>query len=311
MSEQEIRNVVIIGSGPAGYTSAIYTARGMLKPLVVCGLQSGGQLMITSEIENFPGFPEGVTGPELMDKLKLQAERFGAEVVEDEVTEVDLKVRPFKLEIGFERIVYAKAVIIATGATARRTDLPSEKTFWGHGVSACATCDAFFFKGKEVVVVGGGDSAMEEATYLTRFAPKVTVIHRRDQLRASAIMQQKAFDNPAISFLWNSVVEEILGDDQQLTVTGVRVRNTQTAELTDYPCQGVFLAIGHIPNTSLFTGQLKLDDHGYILTTPGRTVTSIEGVFAAGDVQDPFYRQAVSAAGSGCMAAIEAERYLE
>ncbi|MBN2056699.1 thioredoxin-disulfide reductase [bacterium] len=306
----EVRNVVIIGSGPAGYTAAIYTSRAMLKPLLVSGLQVGGQLMITTDIENFPGFPQGIQGPELMARMREQAERFGTGIIDDEVTKVDFKSRPFKIEIGMDEIIRARTVIIATGASARRLGMPSEETFWGHGVSACATCDGFFFRDKEIVVIGGGDSAMEEACFLTRFATMVRVVHRRDQLRASAIMQEKAFKNPKVQFIWNSVVEEILGDDDPRRVTGVRLRDVNTGGVTDVACDGVFTAVGHVPNTHLFKGQLALDEEGYIQTGPGGTTTSVEGVFAAGDVQDSHYRQATTAAGSGCKAAIDAERYL-
>jgi len=302
-----MRNVVIIGSGPAGLTAAIYAARANLSPLLIEGWQSGGQLTTTTEVENYPGFAKGIMGPDLMKDMRAQAERFGTEFLTADVSAVALTPRPFTLTIDGEQTVHTKALIIATGASAIQIGLKSEARLTGHGVSTCATCDGFFFKGKELMVVGGGDSAMEEATFLTKFASKVTVIHRRDKLRASKIMQDRAMKNEKISFLWNSAVEDILGND---LVTGVQVKNLVTGKVTEVPCAGVFVAIGHRPNTTLFSGQLDLDAKGYIRTTEG-TATSIPGVFAAGDVQDSTYRQAVTAAGSGCMAAIDVERFLE
>lgn len=302
-----MRQVIIIGSGPAGLTAAVYAARANLSPLLVEGWQSGGQLATTTEVENYPGFPMGIMGPELMKQMRAQAERFGTQFVTGDVTAVDLKARPFSLTIDGEHTEQTKALIIATGASPIRLGVPGEQRLWGHGVSTCATCDGYFFKGVHLTVVGGGDSAIEEAIFLTKFASRVTVVHRRDKLRASKIMQDRAMKNDKISFSWNSVVEEILGET---VVTGVRLRNTMTGQKTDMPCAGVFLAIGHKPNTDLFTDQLDMDQAGYIVTRKG-TLTSIPGVFAAGDVQDFTYRQAITAAGSGCMAAIDAERYLE
>ncbi len=302
-----MRNVVIIGSGPAGLTAAIYAARANLSPLLIEGWQSGGQLTTTTEVENYPGFAKGIMGPDLMKDMRAQAERFGTEFLTADVTAVALTPRPFTLTIDGEQSVQTKSLIIATGASAIQIGLKNETRLTGHGVSTCATCDGFFFKGKELIVVGGGDSAMEEATFLTKFASKVTVIHRRDKLRASKIMQDRAMKNEKISFLWNSTVEDILGND---LVTGVRVKNLVTSKVTEVPCAGVFVAIGHRPNTTLLSGQVDLDAKGYIRTTNG-TATSVPGVFAAGDVQDSTYRQAVTAAGSGCMAAIDAERFLE
>lgn len=309
MSETLIHDVVIIGTGPAGLTAAIYTGRANLSPVVFEGPLPGGQLTITTDIENFPGFPEGVQGPELMDLLRKQAQRFGADCRQKAIIRADLSQRPFVLEDDAHVIHRAHTVIIATGASARYLGLDSETRLRGRGVSACATCDGFFFRGKELVVVGGGDTAMEEATYLTRFATKVTVIHRRDSLRASRIMQDKALANPRINFVWDSVVEEVLGDENT-GVVGARVRNLKTEAVTDIPCHGFFVAIGHQPNTTIFTGQLDMDATGYILTRDRTSHTNIPGVFACGDVQDPRYRQAISAAGTGCMAAIDAERYL-
>jgi len=298
--------LLILGSGPAGLTAAIYAARASLQPLVIAGVQSGGQLMLTSEVENFPGFPEGILGPDLMARMRQQAERFGATFVDDDAIKVDLSVRPFLVATEFEEY-RASALIIATGARARWLGVPGEDRLIGHGVSSCATCDGFFFRGKEVIVVGGGDSALEEALFLTRFASKVNVVHRRDELRASKILQQRALKNEKIEFIWNTVVEEIIGDKR---VEAVRLANVKTGEKTDMPIDGVFAAIGHEPMTSLFVGQLALDKAGYIVVKNG-TQTDIEGVFVAGDVEDHRYRQAVTAAGAGCKAALDAERYLD
>jgi len=302
-----MRNVVIIGSGPAGLTAAIYTARANLSPLLIEGWQSGGQLTTTTEVENYPGFAKGIMGPELMKDMRAQAGRFGTEFLTGDVTAVNLAQRPFTLTIDGERTTQAQTVIIATGASAIPIGLKNEARLTGHGVSTCATCDGFFFKGKELIVVGGGDSALEEANFLTKFATKVSVVHRRDKLRASKIMQDRAMHNEKITFVWNSVVEDILGTD---VVTGARLKNVVTGKLSEIPCAGVFIAIGHRPNTTLFAGQIEMDEKGYIRTHSG-TATNVPGVFAAGDVQDSTYRQAVTAAGSGCMAAIDAERFLE
>ncbi|HEX4968527.1 MAG TPA: thioredoxin-disulfide reductase [Nitrospiraceae bacterium] len=302
-----MRNVVIIGSGPAGLTAAVYAARANLSPLLIEGWQSGGQLTTTTEVENYPGFAKGIMGPELMKEMRAQAERFGTEFLTADVTAVNFKQQPFTITVDAEHTIHAKAVIIATGASAIQIGVKDETRLTGHGVSTCATCDGFFFKGKELMVVGGGDAAMEEATFLTKFATKVSIIHRRDKLRASKIMQDRATKNEKITFIWNSVVEDILGND---TVTGVRVKNLVTGKVTEMLCAGIFVAIGHRPNTALFAGQIIMDEKGYIRTEKG-TATSVPGVFAAGDVQDSVYRQAVTAAGSGCMAAIDAERFLE
>jgi thioredoxin reductase (NADPH) len=299
--------LVIIGSGPAGYTAAVYAARANLKPLLIEGLQPGGQLTITSEVENYPGFPEGVLGPQLMELMRKQAERFGTRFEAGEVTRVDLSRRPFQLWMD-DRLLVAQAVIVATGASAKWLGIPSEKRYQGRGVSACATCDGFFFRGVEVAVVGGGDTAMEEATFLTKFASKVHVVHRRDELRASKIMAERARKNPKIQLQLSSTVEEILGDGK--AVTGVRLRNVKDDTTRELPLQGVFMGIGHEPNTRIFRGQLEMNDVGYLTVKTPTTATSVPGVFAAGDVSDPSYRQAVTAAGSGCQAAIDAERFL-
>jgi thioredoxin reductase (NADPH) len=303
-----MHNVIIIGSGPAGLTAAVYAARANLSPLLIEGWQSGGQLTTTTEVENFPGFAKGIMGPDLMKEMRAQAERFGTTVLTGDVTAVEFRKHPLAVTVDQERTIEARTVIIATGASAIQIGLKNEARLTGHGVSTCATCDGFFFRGKELVVVGGGDSAMEEANFLTKFATRVYVVHRRDKLRASKIMQDRALKNERISFIWNSVVEDILGDD---VVTGVRLKNVVMGTTTTLPCSGVFVAIGHHPNTALFIGQIDMDAKGYIVTKPGTTSTSVPGVFAAGDVQDSTYRQAVTAAGTGCMAAIDAERYLE
>jgi thioredoxin reductase (NADPH) len=303
----QVRDVIIIGSGPAGYTAALYAARGKLNPLLFEGsVTSGGALMNTTEVENFPGFPDGILGPELMDNIRKQAERFGAELVPDDVTEVDLLATPKVVKVG-EDVYLARTVIIATGSRYRELSVPGEKRLSGHGVSWCATCDGFFFRESDIAVIGGGDSALEEATFLTRFARTVTIVHRRDQLRASKIMQQRALSNPKVQFAWNSEVAEVLGEDR---VSGLRLRDTQTGEERTLPVTGMFVAIGHDPRSELFTGQLPVDDEGYLLVTPSTSRTEIDGVFAAGDVVDHTYRQAITAAGTGCAAALDAERWL-
>ncbi|PCI36475.1 MAG: thioredoxin-disulfide reductase [Elusimicrobia bacterium] len=302
----ETRKVVIIGSGSAGYTAAIYTARANLNPLMYAGVMRGGQLMITNDVENFPGFIEPIAGPELMERMQKQTERLGVKIISENVSKVDLSKRPFLVTTTEGKETLAETLIIATGADAKWLGIESEKKLMGKGVSACATCDGFFFKGKELVVVGGGDTAMEEATFLTNFATKVTIVHRRDTLRASQIMQERAIKHPKISFIWDSVIEEVLGEEK---ISGVRLKNVKTDEVTDFDCGGLFLAIGHTPNTKFLDGQLDLDDVGYI-NADRRTRTNIEGVFAAGDAMDTRYRQAITAAGHGCMAALEAERWL-
>ncbi|MDA2808035.1 thioredoxin-disulfide reductase [Nocardiopsis suaedae] len=304
----DVRNVIIIGSGPAGYTAAIYAARASLDPLVFEGsITAGGALMNTTEVDNFPGFPDGVMGPDLMDNMRKQAERFGAELVADDVTEVDLAAEPKVVKVGDETHL-AKSVVIATGSGYRELGVPGEKEFSGRGTSWCATCDGFFFRDKDIIVVGGGDTAMEEATFLTRFAKSVTVVHRRDELRASKIMQQRAFDNEKIRFIWNSEVTEVLGEDK---VNGVRLRDRVTGHESTLDVEGVFVAIGHDPRVELFKGQLDLDSEGYLAVEAPTTGTRLPGVFACGDVVDHTYRQAITAAGTGCSAAMDAERYLE
>lgn len=301
-----MRNVIILGSGPAGLTAALYAARANLKPLVVEGFEPGGQLTLTTSVENFPGFPDGILGPELMEQMKAQAAKFGAEFVSGDATAADLGEKPFKVHVE-DKSFEAHALIVATGASARWLGLDNEKRLVGRGVSSCATCDGAFFRDQELAVVGGGDTAMEEALFLTRFASKVSIIHRRDELRASKVMQDRAFQNPKIEFIWNSVVEDIIGEH---SVEGVRLKNVRSGEETVLNCGGVFVAIGHTPNTSIFKGQLNMDETGYIEVTQ-HTLSSVEGVFVAGDVHDLRYRQAITAAGSGCMAAIDAERWLE
>jgi thioredoxin reductase (NADPH) len=307
------RDVIIIGSGPAGLTAAIYTARANLAPLVIEGEpsstsdQPGGQLMLTTEVENFPGFPEGIMGPELMMRFREQAARFGAEFLTEKVTRVDLSARPFRVWVR-DTEYQARSVIVSTGARSLMLGLPAEERLIGHGLSTCATCDGFFFRGQDIAVVGGGDSALEEAIFLTKFASSVAIIHRRDALRASKIMQDRAMANPKISFLWNTVVEDLVGES---TLEGIDVRDVNTGEVRRLAMGGLFVAIGHRPNTDLFTGVLDMDDAGYLVTRPGSSYTNVEGVFACGDVQDHTYRQAITAAGSGCMAAIDCERWLE
>ncbi len=299
--------LIIIGSGPAGLTSAIYAARADLEPLMIEGFERGGQLMLTTDVENYPGFPDGIMGPELMEQFRKQAERFGTRIVSSDVTAVDVAGHPFKVWVG-DDVYEGDAVIISTGASARWLGIPGEERLRGHGVSACATCDGFFFRDKHVAVVGGGDSAMEEATFLTKFASKVTIIHRRDEFRASKIMARRALENPKIDVIWDTTVEEVSGDD---TVTSITLRDVTTDATSELAVDGLFMAIGHTPNTSVFAGHIDLDEAGYILTEPGGTMTSVPGVFAAGDVVDKVYRQAVTAAGMGCQATIDAERWLE
>jgi len=309
----EIKKVVIIGSGPAGLTAALYTARANLEPLVYEGMQPGGQLTITTEVENFPGFENGIMGPELMEIMRKQAKRFGAELISKEIISVDFSKRPFKLVDSSKNEVLAESVIIATGAKARLLGLPSEKEYMGYGVSACATCDGFFYRGLKVLVVGGGDTAMEEANFLTKFASEVVIVHRRNEFRASKIMQDKVKANKKISFLLDSVIEEVIGEtkDGKKYVTGAKIKNVKTGEISEVKCDGIFIAIGHEPNTSMFKDYIDLDQNGFIITKPKSTATNIPGVFACGDVQDNYYRQAISAAGTGCMAAIDAERFID
>jgi len=302
----ETRNVIVIGSGPAGFTAALYTARADLEPLVLKGLEAGGQLMLTTDVENYPGFADGIMGPELMDQMEKQAQRFGAEILAVHVTEVDLSSRPFLVKAG-DQVWRARTVIVATGATARWLGIPGEEKLRGRGVSACATCDGFFFRDRELLVVGGGDTAMEEATFLTKFASKVTIVHRRDAFRASKVMQDRVFANDKIEVLWNTVLDEIVGDD---AVTGAVARDVETNETRTIAADGVFMAIGHDPTTTLFRDQLPVDENGYLIVQEPSTATDVPGVFAAGDVTDHTYRQAVTAAGQGCKAAIDAERFL-
>ncbi|MGE0514845.1 MAG: thioredoxin-disulfide reductase [Hyphomicrobiaceae bacterium] len=303
-------HVLILGSGPAGYTAAIYAARAMLKPVMLQGIQPGGQLTITTDVENYPGFAKAIQGPWLMEEMKAQAEHVGTEIIMDHVSKVDLRQRPFRIECDSGDAYTCDALIICTGAQARWLGLPSEEHFKGHGVSACATCDGFFYRGKEVIVVGGGNTAVEEAIFLTNFASKVIVVHRREGFRAERIMQDRLFKNPKIEVVWDSVIDEVLGSDDPKTVTGVRLKNVKTGALTERPIDGVFVAIGHAPATELFKGQLEMKPSGYLITKPDSTATTIPGVFAAGDVKDDIYRQAVTAAGMGCMAALEAEKFL-
>jgi len=310
MSSAKHSKVVILGSGPAGYTAAIYAARAMLKPVMIQGIQPGGQLTITTDVENYPGFADVIQGPWLMEQMRAQAEHVGTEIIMDHIVKVDLKTRPFRLEGDSGDVYTADALIICTGAQARWLGIPSEEAFQGFGVSACATCDGFFYKGKEVVVVGGGNTAVEEALFLTNFASRVTVVHRRDSFRAERILQDRLAKNPKIEVIWDSAVEEIVGTPTPKKVTGVRLRNVKTGKITKRKTDGVFIAIGHSPATELFKGQLDMTAGGYLVTKPDSTATAIAGVFAAGDVKDEVYRQAVTAAGMGCMAALEAERFL-
>ncbi len=307
-SSDNVREVVILGSGCAGLTAAVYAARGNLKPLLIDGHEAGGQLALTTDVENYPGFPEGILGPELIESMRKQAGRFGTEYMAGTATAADLSGRPFRITVDGARTVLAKTLIVASGASARMLGLPSEKRLLGYGVSTCATCDGFFFRGKELIVVGGGDSAMEEATFLTKFASKVTVVHRRDTLRASKIMQDRAFKNPKIAFVWDSTLGDVLGRER---VEAARIVNLKTGRASEMKVDGVFVAIGHVPNTRIFEGQLEMDTAGYIVTKEKSSRTNVPGVFAAGDCQDHVYRQAVTAAGSGCMAAIDAERFLD
>jgi len=310
MSKAKHTKVLILGSGPAGYTAAIYAARAMLKPVMIQGSQPGGQLTITTDVENYPGFADVIQGPWLMDQMRAQAEHVGTEIIMDHIVKVDLKTRPFRLEGDSGDTYTADALIICTGAQARWLGIPSEDAFKGFGVSACATCDGFFYKGKEVVVVGGGNTAVEEALFLTNFASRVAVVHRRDHFRAEKILQERIARNPKIEVVWDSAIEEIVGNAEPRTVTGVRLKNVKTGRITERKTDGVFIAIGHSPATELFKGQLDMTPGGYLITKPDSTATAIAGVFAAGDVKDEVYRQAVTAAGMGCMAALEAERFL-
>tara|TARA_B100001250_G_scaffold54419_1_gene42203 strand:+ start:774 stop:1721 length:948 start_codon:yes stop_codon:yes gene_type:complete len=308
-TKEQHHKLIILGSGPAGLTAAIYAARAILEPVVVSGREAGGQLMITSDVENYPGFPEGIMGPEMMDLLRAQATRFGTEFFSGDVVDVDLSERPFKLTLENKDTLSCDSLIISTGASARWLGIDSEKEFSGKGVSACATCDGFFFRDQDVAVVGGGDTALEEALYLANICKSVTLIHRRDEFRGSKIMQKRAINHEKISIFWNTVVEEVLGDPKA-GMTSLKVKNVKNQQVTEHPITGLFVAIGHTPNTKLFKGKLNLNENGYVKVTPGTTYTSVEGVFASGDVQDHVYRQAVTAAGTGCMAAIDAERWL-
>jgi thioredoxin reductase (NADPH) len=310
MSEPRLVRCAIIGSGPAGYTAAIYAARALLKPVLIAGIQPGGQLTITTDVENYPGFADVIQGPWLMDQMRAQADHMGAELINDIVLEADLSRRPFTLKLDSGAVIQAETLIIATGAQAKWLGLPSEQKFQGFGVSACATCDGFFYRGREVVVVGGGNTAVEEALFLTNFAAKVTVVHRRDEFRAERILQERLFAHPKIQVIWNSEIAEVKGTSDPLGVTGVALRDLQTGALTEVACDGVFVAIGHAPASSLFKGQLEMDAAGYLHVKPGTASTAIKGVYAAGDVTDDVYRQAVTAAGMGCMAALEAVRFL-
>jgi len=308
-TKEQHHKLIILGSGPAGLTAAIYAARAILEPVVVSGREAGGQLMITSDVENYPGFPEGIKGPEMMDLLRAQATRFGTEFFSGDVVDVDLSGPPFKLTLENKDTLSCDSLIISTGASARWLGMDSEKEFSGKGVSACATCDGFFFRDQDVAVVGGGDTALEEALYLANICKSVTLIHRRDEFRGSKIMQKRAINHEKISIFWNTVVEEVLGDPKA-GMTSLKVKNVKNQQVTEHPITGLFVAIGHTPNTKLFKGKLNLNENGYVKVTPGTTYTSVEGVFASGDVQDHVYRQAVTAAGTGCMAAIDAERWL-
>jgi thioredoxin reductase (NADPH) len=308
-TKEQHHKLIILGSGPAGLTAAIYAARAILKPVVVSGREAGGQLMITSDVENYPGFPEGIKGPEMMDLLKAQAARFGTEFFSGDVIDVDLSQRPFKLTLENKDTLSCDSLIISTGASARWLGMDSEKEYSGRGVSACATCDGFFFRDQDVAVVGGGDTALEEALYLANICKSVTLIHRRDEFRGSKIMQKRAVDHEKISIFWDTVVDEVLGNPMA-GMTSLKVKNLKTEKVTEHPITGLFIAIGHLPNTKLFKNKLALNENGYVKVTPGTTYTSVEGVFASGDVQDHVYRQAVTAAGTGCMAAIDAERWL-
>jgi thioredoxin reductase (NADPH) len=310
MSKTTHGKLVIVGSGPAGYTAAIYGARAMLEPILIQGIQPGGQLTITTDVENYPGFADVIQGPWLMEQMQKQAEHVGTRIVTDHVNQIDLDRRPFKLTADSGDVYFAETVVLATGAQARWLDLPSEQRFKGYGVSACATCDGFFYKNKEVMVIGGGNTAVEEALFLTNFASKVTVVHRRDAFRAEKILQERLFKNPKISVIWDSVLEDVIGTDNPLKVRGVVLRNVKTGSMREVAADGVFIAIGHTPSTELVAGKVKMKPNGYVWTAPYSTVTSIPGLFAAGDVTDDIYRQAVTAAGLGCMAALEAERFL-